>query len=99
MKLFKKNNQNRMEPHNSSTGKTPKAPEQVNHPSHYNQYPTEVIQMMIDIFGIDAVYTFCILNAFKYRMRIGHKDNVEQDLAKEKWYLDKAKELKQIIGN
>ena len=28
--------------------------EMVNHPSHYNQYPKETIDMMVDIFGRDA---------------------------------------------
>lgn len=93
MKLFKKNNQKQMNLHNSSTGETPKAPDLVNHPAHYNQYPFEVIDMMIKIFGKKATFYFCLLNAFKYRMRAGNKDNVQQDLAKEQWYLDKAKEL------
>ena len=93
MKLFKKNNHKQMDMHNPSTGETQKAPEQVNHPAHYNDYPVEVIDMMIKIFGIQATYNFCLLNAFKYRMRAGHKDNIEQDLAKEQWYLNKAKAL------
>ena len=33
------------------------------------------------------------VSAYKYRMRAGHKDDVNQDLSKEQWYLDKAKEL------
>ena len=66
---------------------------EINHPKHYNQYPVEVIDMMIRIWGEEATRTFCILNAFKYRMRVGHKDDTQSDLAKEKWYLDKAKEL------
>lgn len=66
---------------------------EINHPKHYNQYPVEVIDMMIRIWGEEATRTFCILNAFKYRMRMGHKDDIEDDLAKEQWYLDKAKEL------
>lgn len=66
---------------------------EINHPKHYNQYPVEVIDMMVSIWGKEATRTFCLLNAFKYRMRIGHKDDIQADLAKEKWYLDKAKEL------
>ena len=96
MKLFKKNNHKQMDMHNPSTGETQKAPEQVNHPAHYNDYPVEVIDMMIKIFGIQATYNFCLLNAFKYRMRAGHKDNIEQDLAKEQWYLNKCEELKKL---
>lgn len=69
--------------------------EYVNHPQHYNNYNVEVIDMMRKIFGSEATYQFCLLNAFKYRMRAGTKPNIsaEQDLAKEQWYLNKAKEL------
>ena len=67
--------------------------EQVNHPAHYNQYPIEIIDMMIVVFGKEATFHFCLLNAFKYRMRAGNKQNLQEDLDKEAWYLDKAKEL------
>ena len=67
--------------------------EMVNHPSHYNQYPKEIIDMMVDIFGRDAVRQWCVMTAFKYRMRMGLKDDIEQDFNKEQWYLNKAKEL------
>ena len=93
MKLFNKNKQEKMNQHNPSTGETPKINDNVNHPSHYNQYPIEIIDMMIAVFGKEATFHFCLLNAFKYRMRTGYKDDIRQDLAKEKWYLNKAKEL------
>lgn len=67
--------------------------EMVNHPSHYNQYPIETIDMMVAIFGKEAARQWCVMTAFKYRMRLGHKDDINQDLAKEQWYLNKAKEL------
>ena len=67
--------------------------EMVNHPSHYNQYPIETIDMMVSIFGKEAARQWCIMTAFKYRMRLGYKDDINQDLAKEQWYLNKAKEL------
>jgi hypothetical protein len=69
--------------------------EQVNHPKRYNQYPVEVIDMMISIWGKEATINFCIMTAFKYRMRLGHKDDISQELAKEQWYLNKANEIKQ----
>ena len=59
--------------------------EQVNHPVHYNQYPIEIIDMMIIMFGKEATFHFCLLNAFKYRMRAGNKLNLEEDLAKEEF--------------
>lgn len=70
--------------------------EQVNHPNHYNNYSVEVIDMMIRIYGKEKVADWCELNAFKYRLRMGNKENnpIEQDLAKERWYLNKAKELR-----
>lgn len=73
--------------------KSSKDKEMVNHPSHYNQYPIETIDMMVSIFGKEATRQWCVMTAFKYRMRLGHKDDVQQDLAKEQWYLNKAKEL------
>lgn len=69
--------------------------EQVNHPAHYNNYPIEAIEMLIGIFGLEKTIDFCIMTAMKYRLRLGLKDDFNQDLAKEKWYLDKAKELEE----
>ena len=60
---------------------------------HYNQYPIETIDMMISVFGKDKVKAFCLINAFKYRMRMGYKDDITKDFNKEQWYLNKAKEL------
>lgn len=70
------------------------ATEQVNHPNHYNDYDIEVIEMMRRIWGDQAVVQFAQMNAFKYRMRAGHKDDIDQELAKERWYLDYANTLK-----
>ena len=67
--------------------------DKVNHPKHYNDYPLEVIDMMIAIFGKEKVRDFCLINAFKYRMRMGHKDDIKQDFEKEQWYLRKYEEL------
>ena len=67
----------------------------INHPSHYTMYDVEAIDMMVAIWGKEAVATYCKLAAFKYRMRAGLKESnpTEQDYAKERWYLNKAKEL------
>lgn len=69
--------------------------EHVNHPSHYNNYSVEVIEMMRCIYGREATALWCEMTAFKYRMRLGNKpDNpIDQDLAKERWYLEKAKQI------
>lgn len=70
--------------------------EMVNHPQHYNEYDIEVIEMMKRIWGVEATILFCQMNAYKYRQRMGLKPGqpIDQDLAKERWYLNKAKELK-----
>ena len=72
--------------------------EMVNHPGHYNTYSMEVIDMMEKIWGREATALWCEMTAFKYRMRMGSKpgdNSMEQELKKEKWYLDKAKELRE----
>lgn len=63
-------------------------------PPYYQRYPKEAIDMMMDIFGRDAVAQYCLINAMKYRLRIGHKDDLQQELEKEEWYLNKYHELK-----
>lgn len=70
--------------------------EYVNHPSHYNKYSMEVIDMMVKIWDPENAATFCEMNAYKYRMRLGLKPEnpIDQDLKKEKWYLDKAKQIR-----
>jgi len=80
-----------------------KSKEQVNHPEHYNQYPVEAIEIMLKVFGMEAVYNFCLLNAFKYRMRLGIKSqdlvNLQNDLDKEAWYLKMAAVYKRPVGD
>lgn len=65
-------------------------------PDHYKSQEKEVWEMMVDIWGVEKFITYCEINAFKYRMRMGRKPSqpVEQDLKKAKWYETKAKELK-----
>lgn len=64
----------------------------VNHPQHYCTGKYECIDVMIEIFGIEAVKTFCLLNAFKYNYRSGRK-NGRQDIEKAVWYSNKYLEL------
>ena len=65
-------------------------------PEHYKKGSKEVIDMMLDIWGVEKLIAHCEMCAFKYRMRIGNKPNqpIEQDLKKAIWYENKAKELK-----
>ena len=66
--------------------------EKVDHPDHYKSGNFECIDVMIDIFGKDAVKNFCQLNAFKYLWR-AEKKNGAEDIAKATWYLNKFTEL------
>jgi len=65
-------------------------------PEYYKRNSKEVYEMMIDIWGVDAYIAHCEMCAFKYRMRLGNKPDqpVERDLAKARWYEDKARELR-----
>ena len=75
--------------------------EMVNHPSHYNRYPIEAVEMARRIWGDQAMKTAAEITAFFYRMRLGLKpeNSVEQELAKEEFWLDYAKKMEDnIIG-
>jgi hypothetical protein len=63
---------------------------------HYRQQPIETIELMRRVYGRKKTADWCEITAFKYRMRIGHKPTttMENDLKKEQWYLNKAKELR-----
>lgn len=68
-------------------------PDNVNHPSHYTKGKIEVIDMMLKVFGKEVVINYCDLNAFKYRMRAGYKNDIVEDINKAMWYENKSKEL------
>jgi hypothetical protein len=65
-------------------------------PSHYQNFSVEVIDMMARIWGKEATALHCEMCAFKYKMRAGDKPEqpIERDLDKSKWYINKAKELR-----
>ena len=62
---------------------------------HYKETRIETIDMMLAIWGTEAVMMHCEMTAFKYRMRTGHKEGQHpvQEMKKTKWYEAKAKEL------
>lgn len=66
-------------------------------PKHYKSGSKEIIEMMVDIWGAEAVALHCEMCAFKYRMRLGKKPDqpIDRDLEKAKWYESKAKELRE----
>ena len=63
----------------------------VNHPKHY-QGKNECIDVMLAMFGVEAVKGFCKCNAYKYRFRANAK-NGEEDIRKAEWYETKLIEL------
>ena len=63
----------------------------VNHPNHY-QCKNECIDVMIAMFGLEAVKHFCMCNAYKYRFR-ADKKNGEEDRLKAEFYETKLIEL------
>ena len=69
--------------------------EMVNHPSHYNRYSIEAVEMARRIWGDEAMKTAAEITAFFYRMRMGLKpeNSVKQELEKEEFWLNYAKQL------
>ena len=67
--------------------------ETVNHPDHYKEDKYECIDVMVDIYGVEATKNFCKLNAFKYIWRSDKKGKDIEDMKKAKWYIDKYIEL------
>ena len=65
--------------------------EKVNHPVHY-QGKNECIDVMVAMFGKEAVKHFCMCNAYKYRFRADMKNGAE-DVEKAEWYESKLIEL------
>lgn len=70
------------------------APDNVNHPVHYETGKFECIDVMIETQGANAVEAFCICNAFKYLYRHRNKGHIE-DVKKAIWYLNKFVELEE----
>lgn len=64
----------------------------VNYPPHYCTGKFECIDVMTEIFGVEAVQNFCLCNAFKYLYRTNRKNGIE-DIKKAQWYINKYIEL------
>lgn len=71
--------------------------EYVKHPSHYNHYYLEVIDILERLYGTEDAATWCEMTAMKYRLRMGTKpgEPIERDIEKERWYLNKRDELQE----
>lgn len=71
----------------------------VNHPSHYEKRCSlECIDVMEAVFEYDAVFDFCVCNAFKYLWRHKFK-NGEEDIKKAEWYINKAETIMYNVGD
>jgi hypothetical protein len=64
-----------------------KAPDNVNHPSHYNQSGIEAIEAVKAATG-DGFEGYLQGNIMKYLWRYKYKNGLE-DLKKAQWYLDR----------
>lgn len=66
---------------------TPKAPDAVNSPKHYQFFPgLEAIEVIARSMTQEQFYGYCLGNRLKYRLRAGNKDKLEQDIAKSDKY-------------
>ena len=69
----------------------------VEHPEHYKAGGLECIEVMRSVYGDEAVYHFCICNAFKYIWRCERKENFSQDAEKAAYYLGYAERPKENL--
>lgn len=67
--------------------------EMVNHPEHYKIGDLECLDVMLHLYGKEAILHFCMLNSFKYQWRCNVKGKCVEDLKKSRWYLNKYLEL------
>ena len=72
--------------------------EEINHPDRYISGGFECIDVMLAVFGEEAVQNFCVLNAFKYIWRHNQKGGAE-DIKKAVWYLNKFVELEEMCDD
>lgn len=63
--------------------KTTKQPDAVNHPKHYAVFEQlEAIEVIASSMTLEQFYGYCLGNILKYRLRVGGKDDVMQELGK-----------------
>lgn len=62
--------------------------------SHYDDQRINMAHMVEAIWGTEGAMLFHEINAFKYRMRVGKKDDPAQEIMKAKWSEKMAKFLK-----
>lgn len=67
--------------------------------SHYSDNRINAIRMFESIWGTEATMKFCEMNAFKYRLRLGKKDDVNLEMKKVRWYEAMALFLKERLDS
>lgn len=67
----------------------------VRKPSHYQIAPgieaIDLIELIVNAYDLDPHEGYLLGNFLKYRLRLGDKDSVEQDLAKSNEYRDRLR--------
>lgn len=59
----------------------------VNHPQHYDLFPeVQALQVIASSLTVTEYRGYCFGNTLKYRLRVGKKDGIEQELAKAENY-------------
>lgn len=66
----------------------------VNEPPHYKQHVMQCIDEMVEVFGVDAVISYCKCNVWKYRYRAPFKNSADEDNMKSDWYMHALHDLK-----
>lgn len=69
----------------------------VSHPDHYSTNDYECIDEMVIVFGYKKTFSFCVLNAWKYRYRFATKGG-KDDLEKANRYVEYANRLRRLYG-
>lgn len=69
----------------------------IREPEHYKVHGMECIEEMALIFGLEAVISFCKLNAWKYRYRAGSKGDAAKDHQKADRYLEMARSFRERL--
>lgn len=67
----------------------------VNEPPHYKQHAMQCIDEMVEVFGVDAVISYCMCNVWKYRYRAPFKGDADGDNMKSDWYMHAMRDLKE----
>lgn len=69
----------------------------VDKPQHYQVFPyKEAIEIIASSMTTEQFYGYCLGNFLKYRLRIGAKDEVQQELGKSNKYKELYEEHKHL---